>query len=446
MRAGSALLRRLWIIAVLFAVGSPTRADPTPSGSASDSLAAFTDATVRRVTWSGNRVTKDHVIERELETKVGEPFDPETVRSDIVRLENLDIFAHVEAVPSSVPDGVAVDYRVVEMPSYVPYPAFRYTEENGWSVGLALSAGNLTGRDVSLAGRALFGGTTTFVVSASDPWIAADYLSIALDASRLVRDDKLRDFEETSWEITPWVGTYVGRHGRVAGTFGWFQMQSDRDSITLTADNRDNFVRLGARLGYDTRDSWRSPHHGWKNELELLHTGGWLGGDGDYWSGTLDLQRYQPLGRHTLAVGLLTGLQSGTVGTTFPKYFQYTMGGANSIRGYDIDKLGREIFGKNQLIGTIEYQHTVIPIRALRILRWSFSFGLQAAAFGDIGTAWDTRDQFDAERFRVGGGIGLRLIVPNSEMVRLDLGFGRNSVVLHFAPWSKFTAQRFRLR
>ena len=262
----------------------------------------------------------------------------------------------------------------------------------------------------------------------------------------LTRRDEIREFEETSWELMPWVGTYLGRHGRLQGTFGWFQMNSDKDGITLTPNNRDDLFRLGLRLGYDSRDSWRAPHRGWKNELEMLRTGGFLGGDGDFWSFTADIQRYQPLGKQTLALVLLTSLQSGDVGTDTPRYMQYTLGGANSIRGYDFKELGQVLYGKNQLIGTLEYQHTLIPLRSLRLFRWSFSVGMQAAAFADIGTAWDQSEQFAARRFRAGYGLGLRFIVPSTEMVRLDVGFSEAGTEFHFGTWSKFTAQRLRLR
>src|SRR6185436_4934376 len=46
-------------------------------------------------------------------------------------------------------------------------------------------------------------------------------------------------------------------------------------------------------IGYDNRDSWRSPRRGWKNELELIRTVG----DGSFWTMNLDLRRYVPTWR-----------------------------------------------------------------------------------------------------------------------------------------------------
>jgi outer membrane protein assembly factor BamA len=223
----------------------------------------------------------------------------------------------------------------------------------------------------------------------------------------------------------------------------WFRMESDTVGVTLNADNRDDLFRVGARLGHDTRDSWRTPRHGWNNQLELWRTTG----AGKFWTVTADMRRYQPLGtRQTFAIGALATLQSGALGVDVPVYLDYTMGGANTIRGYDVETLGKVLFGKNQFISTVEYRYSLVPLRSFKLIRWSFSLGIQGAAFVDVGTAWDTQEQLTGDRFRVGYGFGLRLIVPNNEMIRFDFGFSEAGFQFHFATWSKFTAQRLRLR
>ena len=67
--------------------------------------------------------------------------------------------------------------------------------------------------------------------------------------------------------------------------------------------------------------------------------------------------------------------------------------------------------------------------------------------FADAGIAWSESRDFTTRRARGGLGGGLRLLVPGSEMVRLDVGwspdFGFN---FHFANGTKPKAQRARLR
>ena len=46
----------------------------------------------------------------------------------------------------------------------------------------------------------------------------------------------------------------MGKTGRFQGTVTYFQMNSDKDDITLTDNRRDELLRFGVKLGYDTRD------------------------------------------------------------------------------------------------------------------------------------------------------------------------------------------------
>jgi outer membrane protein insertion porin family len=401
---------------------------------------------VADVSWSGANVTRDFIIARELHVREGEPFDAATLLADVRRLENLGVFARIDVTTKRGPDGVLVHYDFREMPSYIPYLAFAFTEENGWSVGPALSSVNLFGRSISVAGRVLFGGTNSFNLDAAHPWIGGNHVSLDLKSYYLTRDDTIRDFEEKSAEVTPWVGRFIGRNGRMASTFAYFRMQSDKPWITLTPGGADQWLRLGFRIGYDSRDSWIVPHRGWWTELEIMQNGGFMGGDADYTATTLDIRRFQPLGDATLAVGSLLTMQSGVLGEDVPVYMDFTMGGANTIRGYDFEKLGTELFGKHQLIVTAEYRYPILPAREIPILNWAFRIGIDAAVFVDTGSAWSTAEQFTGDRFRTGGGFGLRFVGLANEMVRLDFGFGDEIFIFHFGSWSKFTAQRNRLR
>jgi outer membrane protein insertion porin family len=396
------------------------------------------------VTFTGNNSTRDFVIEREIGLAVGDTLSMERVVEGVRNLVNLGIFGSVDVLPVERENGVSLEYQFREMPSFIPYLAFRYTEENGFSIGPALSSVNLFGRAIRVSGRLLFGGTSEFDLMVDYPWITGDYhLGMDLAASHLVRDDEVRGFEETSDEVTPWIKRYIGKSGRIGATAGYFGMKADRDGITLSPDRTDRFFRVGAAVGVDTRDSWRDPRSGWENEIELLGTFG----DGDFGTATVDVRRFQRVtSKHTLFIGILTSLQSGKAGEDVPRYFQYDLGGANSIRGQPFD-LGKTLCGKNQLISTLEYQVSVLPLRPYHFFRWSAAVGLQFALFMDTGIAWSTSDEFSSHRAKTGFGAGVRFLVPGSEMVRFDAGLNASGdVYFHFGGWFKWTAQRFRVR
>lgn len=444
--ARGAVLAALALAAGLSPVASPA---PARAGTVSDSLLrAHQGRTLARYTFSGNRITRDYVIARELELRPGRPLDADSLEADLVRLENLSIFSSIRPVFTEGDSAVDLDLVVKEMPALVPYPALSYNEVDGWSVGFGVASLNLAGRAISLSGSVLPIGTEQVRAKFSYPWISGNHFGIAASYANLDRNDELNGFRETSDQITPQASTYLGRYGRLRGIFDYLGMGSDTDGKTLDSDNHDDLVRLGVAVGYDSRDSYRRPSRGWQNELQVLRTGGFLPGDGDFWSGDLDLRYYQPgFGRQRLRAGALLSAQSGTVGEDIPVYLQYHLGGANSVRGYDPIELGQELYGKNQYLFTLEYGFPVRPIREYHVLKWTFSLGLDVAAFLDHGQAWDDWGAIALENSRTGLGAGIRLLVPGMEQFRFDLAWGEGGELqFHFASGTKMAAQRNRIR
>jgi outer membrane protein assembly factor BamA len=190
------------------------------------------------------------------------------------------------------------------------------------------------------------------------------------------------------------------------------------------------------------------PHQGWLNEVELRRTGGFLPGDGDFWTAHFDLRRFHPLGQtHTLVVATLLSLQSGQPGIDISEYMDFHLGGSNTIRGHSIRELGVYLAGKNQFLGTLEYRFPLLPSREYEILGLASDLGLSAAFFADTGMAWNVKSQVDRNRLHSGIGLGLRLLMPAVDMTRLDVGFdAEGNWQIHFASFSKMRSQRSRLR
>lgn len=135
-----------------------------------------------------------------------------------------------------------------------------------------------------------------------------------------------------------------------------------------------------------------------------------------------DLSFIQPVVRGKLIHGLGERgrlLVRGDVGTTwvsdfdkFPASLRFFAGGDNSVRGYDLDKIGpvnREgdvIGGKHLLVGSLEYEYP------LWWEKWS------VAVFVDSGDAFD-----DTPDLKTGVGFGVRWQSPVGP-VRVDLASG----------------------
>ena len=441
-------MNRIAAVLCVVLAAAPARAARADSGAASppDACEGFL---VTRIDIAGRRVTREFVIRREIRTRVGEPFRAEDARADVTRIENLGVFSSVvvETVPAD--STVALTYRVREMPWIVPYPLLTHTDQDGWSGGAGVVSGNLAGRTIGLSGGFLVGGQDTYAFALGDPWITGNHISLGLGAADLRRDDVLVGFREHSREFAALVGTWLGDRGRAGAAVSYFQMNADVPGVTLSRDGRDQFLRVGAHVGYDSRDSWRNPTRGWNNDaLAVWSDGRAFGEPGGWWLTEFDVRRYERVTpRHTWVAASLLSLQSGAVGADVPVYYQYRMGGANSIRGYDVDDLGRSLFGKNQCIVTTEYQVQIVPLREYVLSRWSISAGLELAAFFDWGIAWNTVQQLTWDRGRNGFGVGVRFLLPAVNEVRADLALGQNGEwFLQLGILDKFDAQRARLR
>jgi outer membrane protein insertion porin family len=404
---------------------------------------------VESVEVEGRRVTREGVIVREIHTRAGEPLEVATVLADVQRLQNMQIFSEVRVeVKAGEEDRVRVRYVVKEMNSWLPTLAAQYTEENGFSVGPGISALNLTGRNIRVTGSAIFGGTTQYWADFNWPWITGHHLGLRGRVAHLERTDTLNEFEESSNELRLRPSRFLGENGRIGVGFRLLTVGSDRPGKTLSPTNEDLLISLEASIGWDTRDAWNNPRVGWLNELVVSKTGGALGGDGDFWGLIVDVRRWQPTApRQRLLLSGLMSLQSGEVGVDIPEYLQYRLGGANTIRGYDVEKLGRELYGRNQLLGTVEYAFRVVPMRRFDFWKLSFRLGLELALFSDVGIAWNEGRDLNLRRTRAGGGAGVRLLVPGSDMARIDVGWSpEGGFQLHFAGGSKPSRQRQRLR
>lgn len=403
---------------------------------------------VSRIEVNGLGVTKEYVVRRELQTVAGAPLSARGIERDYSRLLNLGIFSKVQVDTLAEGDSVAVSYNLRELSWIIPYPRISYTVENGWSFGLGVASPNLMGRAMTLGVSATAGGSDMADAYFRHPWFADDHYSIELGGSRAVRQDELNDFEQTSTEGFVGLGTYIGEFGRGYLSGRYLEIQADQPGKTLSSTNADEMFIVTSTIGYDNRDRYEDPHRGWQNELLVSWTGGAGDQPANFWTIQFDARRYIPTGRQTkLLVGGLVSLRSGRVGDNIPEYLQYYLGGANTIRGYDLFELGPTLFGKNQSLITAEYQWTFLDMRDVTVLSVPLRFGLQAAAFADWGNAWSLGGDFNRERGRGSLGAGLRVLVPGIDMVRFDVGVAEGGEVLFaFGAGLKFDVQKERVR
>lgn len=415
------------------------RADDQSSGSESPYGKIVKEIRISELKW-----TKEHVILRELASKVGEVYTQENVEKDLERLDRLDLFSSLDIEANVEGDEVVLEIEVEETYPWVFFPVIQTTDENGLSFGAGVRTFNLKGLNVTFGGTVKFGGQTSFGAEIEDPWFRGigNHFGLRITTGYVSRQNEIENFNEQTFRLLVQPSSYLGENGRVGARFLFESLKSDDTSRTLSSEGRDNLPMIAAYLGYDSRDVWLNTTEGWNNEIEVSKTFA----DADYWTFTIDVRRYQAVKqRQTLFVSSLTTLRTGELGVDIPSYQVYTFGGTNSVRGWEFDQRR----GKNQFLNTLEYRYDAIPIQPLNLFgMFTFRVGVQIAAFGDLGILWDEGAQFKLDNFIGGYGVGVRLLLPGVQMLRLDFGWGQSGakVLVGFAVFEKADMQRRRVR
>jgi outer membrane protein insertion porin family len=159
----------------------------------------------------------------------------------------------------------------------------------------------------------------------------------------------------------------------------------------------------------------------------------------------LDGRRFQSLSdRHGLGLFSLATFQTGEVGVDLPEYQQFALGGGNTIRGWDLGSRK----GRNQFIGTAEYSFVARPVTPFSVFGINAYAGLQVVAFADVGMAWNQSADFRAADAIDGYGVGLRVLVPFVDLIRIDVAWGEpgRGASAYFGISLKAARQRQRVR
>jgi len=412
-----------------------------PCAAHAQSIDPIEGVVVSAIHVSGLRNLTSAEVEGHLATRVGQPFHRANLNIDRRRLDELRLFSSVAIEARLEQQAVVVDVLVAETLRVLPVVVLRVTDENGLSIGPGMRGINLLGHGAQTAATVRFGGETAVTFSVDSTTITPGRLAWHAGFSDTSRKNALYGFDEHATSVDARIG-HNWSHTLKSGFVGEFlTLDTGGSAASLSPDGRDVIPTAGLFATLDSLNSSTDPRRGTWAELQIDR----LFADASSWTFTIDARRYQPFtSRQGLGLFSLVSLQTGTVGETLPEYMQFALGGANSIRGWE---LGSRI-GRNQFIGTVEYAYVAQPVTAFTVAGLHLYTGVQVAGFADLGLTWNDANDWNVASAIDGYGVGVRLLVPYVDVIRIDVAWGdpNRGAFGYFGVSLKAARQRQRVR
>ncbi|MDD3458998.1 MAG: outer membrane protein assembly factor BamA [Weeksellaceae bacterium] len=440
-------------------------------------------ATYDRVTFSGNDVTYDHVIARELRTKPGDLFSKSEIKRTYFELASLGYFEPTQINPDIVPhpetNTVDVNWELVHKSSS------QVELQGGYGAGtflgtLGLTFGNFSvrnlfnkkawrpvpmgdGQSVSLraqAGR----GYQNYSFSFMEPWIGGKRPTALTTSIFYSKYNYIDIYRQES--ILNILGASVGVSKLLTWPDDWFRLQG---SVSFQRYNFENYALTVGNLRYDngsandlnftlglTRNSAGPdpvfPQSGSEVSLSLTFTLPYsLFGNKDY-SGMSAVEKFEWLeyykikartywykeiaGKMVMKVGGefgYLGKYNSEVGTIpFERFYL----GGTGLMGNRFD--GREIVPLRGYDDSTQSGGTSDDItpsgggsvydKFMLEFRYPITMGQQAKiyalTFAEAGNTWsDTRD-FNPFQLKRSAGFGVRIFMAAFGMLGFDFGYG----------------------
>ena len=376
----------------------------------------------KRIEISGNSVTRDKVIRRELRIRELGLFSATGLRKSNDRLRRLGYFEDVKITPTRDvdPEYMNVNVEVKERQTGTFSIGAGYSSVDKLMLMGEVSQRNFLGRGQTLTLKAILGSTNNrFMLSFFEPYFRDTNFSFGADIYnwRYEYDDYTRDSTggalHFGYAITDNLRTNFG----VRMDYTDMSDYGDNSSVIIQQSREIKTTRaLELGFTYDTRNAYYNPSRGWLNTLAFEYAG--LGGDSGFFKTEASISYYHPIwwelvGHIHGGAGIVTEIDG-----KLPIYEKFYLGGMESVRGYKYGYISPTDPVTDERIGgrSMAYLQTECIFPLIK------DMGLNGVIFFDMGNVWEDETDYDVGDLRKSVGAGVRWMSPMGPL-RVEWGY-----------------------
>jgi outer membrane protein insertion porin family len=385
-----------------------------------------------RINITGNTITRDKVIRRELRVIEGEYFSGTALGKSQQNLYRLGYFENVEVQTKkgSQDDLMILDIDVKEQPTGSFSFGAGYSQFESAIGNFNISQNNLFGRGQKLSLTATIGGRTQNIdLNFTEPWLFDRPISGGITFYNWERqyDEYTRDSFGVGFRIG-FPLTYLRLD---EFTRGWVRYAYDDAKILDIAETAAQSIKdmagknvtssISLGIERDSKDRPFVTTRGSVNSLSFETAGGILGGTVDFNKYLAKSLWYFPLFWETVFVAQgRAGYIQEKGDEPIPVYQKFRIGGINTVRGFEAFSISPRdpeppydpIGGEQMLIFNLEYRVPLIKEQ-----------GVVGLVFFDAGNVFtDDPTALTVSGLRMGAGGGIRWFSPVGPL-RVEYGF-----------------------
>lgn len=384
---------------------------------------------VRRIDISGNTITNDEVIRREMRQLEGAAYSPNRVNRSKIRLQRLSFFESVEIENVAVEgreDQVDLEVKVIERATGSFLAGVGFSADNGALLQASVSQENLfgTGNAINFAvNRSDF--TESVSIQYTNPYHTRSGISRTIGLSAQNIDSEAGNTSAFVSETIALNVNYLfplneNNSFSLGGGIEQIDLRATPftvlDNLTFINENPENTLfTINTAFSHDTRDSLIYPTSGKSLRVSLEATA--PGSDLEYYRASIDGNYYIPFTSRA-ALKLEAGFAYGDgYGDTdeLPFFKNYFAGGSRSVRGFEARSLGPLDTGLTSLTqgerDPLGGNKRVILKTAL-LLPLGASLDRRFQIFLDGGQVFGDDESIDFSEVRFSAGIGFNWLSP----------------------------------